>query len=372
MSHCIAFYAPLKSPKHPVPSGDRLIARMLFRALKDAGFNPLLASELRSRDKGDPARQQRLREIGERLADRLIRRWSRQGIQPRLWFTYHLYYKAPDWVGPAVARKLGIPYVCAEASWASKRADGPWQISHQAVTTALQQSKAIFCLNPNDQPALAKLLGRDAPLVTLPAFIDTQLPQVTISRKAVAQRWGLNEELPWLISVAMMRPGDKQASYEMLFDSLQQVTHPCQIILVGNGVARPELEQKASNLTNVCFTGALPPEHIQPLLQHSQLYLWPAVNEAFGMAFLEAQCQGLPVIAGNEGGVSSVVADGKSGVLTPPRDSTAFSAAISQMLDDSEKRYEMAQFARNYIQQQHSVESAAMRLKTHLEPLINA
>jgi hypothetical protein len=33
----IAFYAPLKAPDHPVPSGDRTIARLLLAALKQGG-----------------------------------------------------------------------------------------------------------------------------------------------------------------------------------------------------------------------------------------------------------------------------------------------------------------------------------------------
>jgi len=45
--------------------------------------------------------------------------------QPALWFTYHLYHKAPDHIGPVVARQLGIPYVLAEASYAAKQARGP-------------------------------------------------------------------------------------------------------------------------------------------------------------------------------------------------------------------------------------------------------
>ena len=35
----IAFYAPLKSPNHPVPSGDRLMARLLIAALQRAGHD---------------------------------------------------------------------------------------------------------------------------------------------------------------------------------------------------------------------------------------------------------------------------------------------------------------------------------------------
>src|SRR5437762_107863 len=116
----VAFYAPLKSPDHPVPSGDRRIARLFLQALRVAGHQPFVVSRLRSYDGGgDPERQRRLAAIGRRLADRMLRHWRGHPEEmPQLWLTYHLYYKAPDWFGPAVSKALGIPYVVAEASFA--------------------------------------------------------------------------------------------------------------------------------------------------------------------------------------------------------------------------------------------------------------
>src|SRR4051794_34023231 len=113
----VAFYAPLKAPDHPVPSGDRRTAQLLFRALQLAGFDPFLASHLRSFDRdGDLRRQERLAHLGRLVADRLLRRWEQHPERaPELWFTYHLYHKAPDWLGPAVSTALGIPYVVCEA-----------------------------------------------------------------------------------------------------------------------------------------------------------------------------------------------------------------------------------------------------------------
>ena len=63
------------------------------------------------------------------------------------------------------------------------------------------------------------------------------------------------------------------------------------------------------------------------------LYLWPAINEAYGMAFLEAQAAGLPVVAGRTGGVPAVVADGVTGLLTPIGDAAAFAGAVARLLD---------------------------------------
>ena len=106
----IAFYAPLKPPGHPVPSGDRRVAGLLLDALHRAGHRPFVASRLRSYDgHGDPARQARLAAIGAGIARRLLRQWRRNPTAaPDLWFTYHLYYKAPDWLGPTISAALVV------------------------------------------------------------------------------------------------------------------------------------------------------------------------------------------------------------------------------------------------------------------------
>src|SRR4051794_38067759 len=121
----IAFYAPLKPPDHPVPSGDRRMAQLLGLALTRAGHDVELAARLRSYDgAGEIEQQRRFAELGARLATRFVERARARPpqAQPRAWLTYHLYYKAPDWIGPRVAVQLGIPYLVAEASVAMKRA----------------------------------------------------------------------------------------------------------------------------------------------------------------------------------------------------------------------------------------------------------
>src|SRR6185437_3573911 len=104
-------------------SGDRTMARLLIEALRRSGHEVAVAAALRSRDgAGDPLRQARLCDLGRRLAARFVRHCARvPAARPDLWFTYHLYYEAPDWLGPRVADALAIPYVVAEASVAAKR-----------------------------------------------------------------------------------------------------------------------------------------------------------------------------------------------------------------------------------------------------------
>ena len=69
----VAFYAPLKPPDHPTPSGDRRMARLLMEALRAGGHVPVLASRFRSRY-ATGARVQAIKARGEALAIALMMR----------------------------------------------------------------------------------------------------------------------------------------------------------------------------------------------------------------------------------------------------------------------------------------------------------
>ncbi len=120
----IAFYAPMKSPNHTRPSGDRRIARLLIKALESAGHNVEIMSELRAWEgRGDRRAQQEICVQAKLISEQIINdiQSHRQKQHADIWFSYHLYHKAPDWIGPRVAAELDIPYVVAEASYAPNK-----------------------------------------------------------------------------------------------------------------------------------------------------------------------------------------------------------------------------------------------------------
>jgi glycosyltransferase involved in cell wall biosynthesis len=361
----IAFYAPLKSPDHPIPSGDRQIAQLLIEALRRAGHEPFLASRLRSFDPaGDPERQARLSRLGDLAAGRLLRRWQRRPADaPDLWFTYHLYYKAPDWIGPRVSAALGVPYVIAEASHAPKRAGGAWDIGHRAVEQALRQADAVIGLNPVDREGVLSVLPDARRWVPLPPFLDASAYDAEPDRKT--------SRPVRLITVAMMREGDKLASYRLLGSALERLLDlPWSLDVVGDGPARMAVEQALSALgPRITYHGALEPAAIRQALQSADLLVWPAINEAFGMALLEAQASRLPVVAGNSGGVGAIVADGQTGVLTPPGAIAPFAAAVRRLMRDDDVRRKMGVAARAKVQRDHDLPAAAARLGALLERL---
>ncbi len=365
----VAFYAPLKPPDHPVPSGDRRMARLLIQALGLAGHEIEIAARLRSWNaRPDPARQARLEGIGQALAERLLRRYRARppAARPRAWLTYHLYYKAPDWIGPRVAAGLGIPYLLAEASLAGKRANGPWARGHRATVAALERAAAVISLNPVD----AECLPDPDRVRPIKPFLDAApfraaAAQRCEARAATAAAHGLNPARPWLLAVAMMRPGDKLASYRLLGDALARLDGlDWQLLVAGDGPARAEVEAAFDALApdRVRFLGEMAPHDLPVLAAACDLMVWPALNEAYGMALLEAQAAGLPVVAGHSGGVAAVVRDGETGRLTAPGDARAFAEAVRGLLEAPGTRRAMAVAAVAAVAAEHDLSAAARHL----------
>jgi glycosyltransferase involved in cell wall biosynthesis len=371
----IAFYAPMKSPDHPSPSGDRTMARLLMKALRRAGFAPALASKLRTWDgRGDAAFQNRTRADSLGEAERLIKRWraSAEFERPRLWFTYHVYYKAPDWVGPRVADALKVPYIVAEASRAGKRAGGAWALAHEGAEAALDRADVVFSLTGADREALERNRHQGQRILDLPPFIDFSewpAPALKPSRIDLAE----SGRPPRLLSVAMMRAGDKLASYRVLAKALTSVSdQPWTIDIVGDGEARAEVERVFARLGDrITLHGRIEERAtLAALYRCADLFVWPAVNEAYGMVLLEAQAFGCPVLAGGYAGVASVVSDGRTGVLAAPGDAAAFAAALRPLLRDPARRRRFGAAARSFVTTDRGVEHAANRLRDDLLPLM--
>ncbi len=365
----IAFYAPLKAPSHPTPSGDRRMARLLIQAIEAAGGTVTLASDFRAYDgQGDGNRQLALRREGEALAAELIEQYRRLGEneRPTAWFTYHLYHKAPDWIGPAVSAALDIPYLVAEASFAPKRADGPWGLGHDAAARAIAAADQVFCLTRLDMACVEPLIPAHHRLSYLPPFLDP-LPfaQAVAERAAVASRFDLDVGRNWLLAVAMMRPGDKLDSYRRLGAALSLLDgDDWQLLVIGDGSAHDDAVAALAPTTDrgdgrIVFAGALPPADLPDIYAACDLYLWPGVGEAYGMAYLEAQAAGLPVVAGNERGVPDVVCHERTGLLTPPGDDAAFAAATRRLLNDDGLRHKLSKGASSFVNQERTVAAAA-------------
>lgn len=350
----IAFHAPLKPPDHPIPSGDRQMARLLLQALTLAGHDVNVASPLRTLDRaGNTDTQNNLFAAADRERERLLGLYADPARRPALWLSYHVYYKAPDLIGPAVARTLGIPYVVVEASRAAKRLTGPWAAFAAAAEAAIDAAALVLCVSDRDRQAIETRRPPGQRVAALPPFLALPAaPQATAPHHP-----------PRLLTVAMMRPGDKLASYRLLAESLERLTARAWTLdVIGDGSAAGEV---AALLAPFGYRlrrhGALPPDAVAEWYGKADLFLWPGLNEAFGMVYLEAQAHGLPVVAVANAGTPTVIHDGVGGCLTGPA-AADVAAAVAALLDDPARLAALRGGARAHVERHHSLPAAAARL----------
>jgi glycosyltransferase involved in cell wall biosynthesis len=352
----IAFYAPLKSPNHPVPSGDRLMARLLIRALELAGHSVEIVSEFRN-FAATPEVAAQLKPSADAELERLRQRWNGEQ-KPQLWFCYHPYYKSPDPFGPALCAEFGIPYVTAEASYSPKRDSTDWAPSQRLVVELVKDAAVNIALTQRDRRGLEQAIPRAA-IASLAPFIDTALFEV-VSPKPEPNR---------LIAVAMMRSGDKMRSYAMLAQALDLIKDRLwTLAIVGDGPMRADVERLFANFEpgRIEWLGERSASDVAADLGRSGLYVWPGCGEAYGLAYLEAQAAGLPVVAQKTAGVPEVVMGDVTGHLTPDGDIGTFAAAVGELLDDPATRSVMGTRARRFVLEERSLKIAAATLDTIL------
>jgi len=107
--------------------------------------------------------------------------------------------------------------------------------------------------------------------------------------------------------------------------------------MAGSGVEEPALRRLARDLRiDVRFVGSFGAEQARELLHAARVVCVPSHSEGFGLAFLEAQACGVPVVSYRTGGIPEAVADGETGLLATERDVDGLADRLQTLLTDDE------------------------------------
>ena len=383
----VAFYSPMAEPDGGAASGVQRMGALLQSALRAAGCEVWVPRLTRTYDgRGDTARQAVLKVESEAAADALLR--SAPAIDA--WFSYHVYYKSPDWVGPRVARALRVPYLIAEGSHAPKRAGGPWALGHEGTTAALTAVDRLLSMTAFDRFCLDQIAPgrvRDLnPFVDVTPFrlvhsasplegeAGTPRSGVTDGGAPIRLAAGAAIHLPpqggkglaevQLRTVATMGDERKRASYALLAAAMRLIADlPVTLSIAGDGPMRAEIEGMFAGVAGVRFAGMVPRAEIPAFLNGGDVFAWPGLGEAYGLVFLEAQAAGLPVVACRDHGVPDTVRETITALLCPAGDAVAYAANLRRLIVDASMRARMGEAARAFVTAERSVEAAGATLR---------
>ena len=122
---------------------------------------------------------------------------------------------------------------------------------------------------------------------------------------------------------------------------LQSAIPNLHLVSVGGGDDLARLKKVASESgasQRVHFLQRLSREELAACYARADVFAMPSAGEGFGIVFLEAMAFAKPLIAAACGGALDLVHDGINGLLVPPRDLGALTAALRRLLEDQSLR----------------------------------
>jgi len=103
----------------------------------------------------------------------------------------------------------------------------------------------------------------------------------------------------------------------------------------------------------VVFTGAVEMGKVLEILSQSRICIVPSLWENYPNVVLEAMVSGCTVAAADRGGITELIENGKTGLLFDPLKPSSIVAAIDKLLNDEQKRLQLATAARETVKKYH-------------------
>jgi glycosyltransferase involved in cell wall biosynthesis len=146
------------------------------------------------------------------------------------------------------------------------------------------------------------------------------------------------------------------------------------LVVVGDGELKDQYIGISRDLSldkTVSFVGDIDDTLLPQYYAASNLLVLPSrdMSEGFGLTLLEANAAGKPVIASRVGGIPGVVRDGYNGILVPPNDPHALSAAMLKLIGDPRKVREMGRNGRKFAEAHDWKVTAAKTERVYEEAL---
>src|SRR5205085_5837836 len=163
----------------------------------------------------------------------------------------------------------------------------------------------------------------------------------------------------WLVTVARLQQHKGMDTVIEALPAILERAPDVRYAVAGTGPDRERLEKRAQQLRlgdRVRFLGGVGDRDLPALYNLASVYVGASRRaerlgvEGFGISLVEASACGLPVVAGNSGGIPDAVRDGETGFLVPPEDPAAFADAICRLLADPAAAKRIGQAGRRAVE----------------------
>ncbi|MEL6498759.1 MAG: glycosyltransferase [Planctomycetota bacterium] len=164
------------------------------------------------------------------------------------------------------------------------------------------------------------------------------LARLGVDTREWSERAAPTEPPPFsIVTVGRLHPSKGHDDLIRAVAALRNNGRDVTLALLGEGPQRDELEQLAESLGlrgAIEFTGSVPEHEVRAKLETSHAFVGASHAEPLGVVYIEAMALGVPTVGTDAKGPKEIITDGESGLLVPPKDHAALTAAIERLIDD--------------------------------------
>jgi len=279
-------------------------------------------------------------------------------LSPNYYDVIHSHYWISGQLGWLISERLGIPLVHTMHTMAKVKnlslAEGE---KPEPQTRAIGEEQVVSA----SSALIANTAAESASLVSLydacpdkvfvvPPGVDLSTYKINGGKKSSRKKLNIREDALMLAFVGRIQP---HKGPEVLIRAVAEMLNHTPVLRTklktvimggasGNGSQEPERLKALTQFLGVDdvieFMPPVPRDELSDWYRASDLVCVPSYSESFGLVALEAQACGTPVVATAVGGLRTAVADGISGSLVDGHDPRAWSAVISRLLLEPERR----------------------------------
>ena len=147
-----------------------------------------------------------------------------------------------------------------------------------------------------------------------------------------------------------------QKGFNYLIEAAPEVLRSfpnAKFVIVGGGEELGSLKDLSARLGlsgSIVFTGAISPLEIPQSYAAADVFVLPSLFESLGIAIIEAEATGKPVVCTRVGGAPETLLEGESGFVVEPREPHQLAEAIVKLLSDCKAAKLMGQKGRKYVE----------------------
>lgn len=218
-----------------------------------------------------------------------------------------------------------------------------WLVRMVDRLTLTWTDRIVCCSGAVGRSVVSRIGGKIEQCTIIPFGVDIEQFEATAA--ATRRELGLRDSQKVIGTVCRLvepKKGLRFLLQAMAVLARKYGQPPCQLLIVGDGPSRQELELLRDQLklsTWVVFSGSR--RDIPRVLHAVDAFVLPSLYEGFGIAILEAMAAGKPVIATAVGGIPEFVLSGETGLLVEPGNVEALADAIDQLLSHPQQAQTM-------------------------------